>query len=155
MRLLAAAFLVGGAVGAASACLVALVPPEAASDDGLAALKVTFRRPDGVPFPRDNTFSERKRALGEALFHDKRLSADGSLACAGCHDRRNDLVRSRSVALVVDQHTRALPRQLQCRRTPDSARCAGDDGNLIAEQHGRAFSQLEIIRLEISLTLDL
>jgi cytochrome c peroxidase len=40
-----------------------------------------------VPFPADNPFSEKKRALGEALFHDKRLSVDGSLTCASCHDR--------------------------------------------------------------------
>jgi cytochrome c peroxidase len=40
-----------------------------------------------VPFPADNSFSEKKRALGEALFHDKRLSVDGSLACASCHER--------------------------------------------------------------------
>ena len=111
MRLLAAAFLVGGVVGAASACLVALVPPEAAGDDGLAALKATFRRPDGVPFPRDNTFSERKRALGEALFHDKRLSADGSLACAGCHDARSQLHHRvvRDVAIGEHGEVHRLP----------------------------------------------
>jgi cytochrome c peroxidase len=40
-----------------------------------------------VPFPADDAFSERKRALGEALFHDKRLSIDGTFACATCHQR--------------------------------------------------------------------
>ena len=29
-----------------------------------------------VPFPADNPYSDKKRALGEALFHDKRLSVD-------------------------------------------------------------------------------
>ena len=40
-----------------------------------------------VPFPADNPYSEKKRALGEALFHDKRLSIDLSLSCATCHER--------------------------------------------------------------------
>ena len=111
MRLMAAAFLVGGAVGVASACLVAVVPPEAAADDGIPALKATFRRPDGVPFPRDNPFSERKRALGEALFHDKRLSADGSLACAGCHDRRVGFADGKA-------HGRGVPGRPLKRHTP-------------------------------------
>jgi cytochrome c peroxidase len=53
----------------------------------LAALKSSFRRPPTVPFPADNPFSKKKRALGEALFHDTRLSIDGSLSCASCHQR--------------------------------------------------------------------
>ena len=40
-----------------------------------------------MPFPADNPFSEKKRALGDALFHDKRLSVDNSRSCASCHDR--------------------------------------------------------------------
>ena len=55
--------------------------------DDLAALKASFRRPASVPFPADNPFSEAKRALGETLFNDPRLSIDGSLACASCHQR--------------------------------------------------------------------
>src|SRR5712692_26076 len=91
MRLVAAAALAGGALGAAAALFVHVVSPQAApsprSADNLAALKASFRRPTTVPFPADNPFSEQKRALGEALFHDKRLSLDGSLACASCHER--------------------------------------------------------------------
>ena len=40
-----------------------------------------------MPFPADNPFSEAKRALGETLFHDKRLSLDESLSCESCHER--------------------------------------------------------------------
>src|SRR5205814_760711 len=58
-----------------------------ASDDQLVALKASFRRPTSVPFPSDNPFSEPKRALGETLFHDRRLSIDNSRSCASCHDR--------------------------------------------------------------------
>src|SRR4051794_1574023 len=91
MRLLAAAFVAGGAVGVGAALLMrpppVLAAPGAHSGDDLAALKAAFRRPATVPFPANNPYSEQKRALGEALFHDKRLSVDGSLACASCHER--------------------------------------------------------------------
>ena len=30
---------------------------------------------------------EAKRALGETLFHDVRLSIDNSRSCASCHER--------------------------------------------------------------------
>jgi cytochrome c peroxidase len=94
MRLLTAAFLAGGALGASAALVVGLLALQAAPArpaDDLAALKASFRRPATVPFPADNPFSEKKRALGEALFHDKRLSVDGSLACASCHERSKGL----------------------------------------------------------------
>jgi cytochrome c peroxidase len=91
MRLATAAFLAGGVIGAATAVLVPSpilqAAPAARSTDELAALKASFHRPPTVPFPANNPFSEQKRALGEALFHDKRLSIDGSLACASCHER--------------------------------------------------------------------
>ena len=91
MRLLAAAFVAGGAVGVGAALLMrpppVLAAPAAHSADDLAALKAAFRRPAKVPFPANNPYSEQKRALGEALFHDQRLSVDGSLACASCHER--------------------------------------------------------------------
>jgi cytochrome c peroxidase len=93
MRVLAAAFLAGGAIGVGAAAvlvhssLLRAAPAAHTADDELAARKAAFRRPAAVPFPADNPFSEKKRALGEALFHDKRLSVDGSLACASCHER--------------------------------------------------------------------
>jgi cytochrome c peroxidase len=89
MRLVAAAFFAGGVIGTGAALLAAPPPRPAAAaiGDDLAALKASFRRPDGVPFPADNPFSEAKRALGETLFHDRRLSLDESLSCASCHER--------------------------------------------------------------------
>jgi cytochrome c peroxidase len=87
-RLTVAAFLAGGMIGVSAALLVQSPSRTmAAPADDLAARKALFRRPPTVPFPADNPFSEGKRALGEALFHDKRLSIDGSLACASCHER--------------------------------------------------------------------
>lgn len=38
------------------------------------------------PTPKDNPQTPSKIALGKRLFHDPRLSADGSVACASCHD---------------------------------------------------------------------
>ena len=37
------------------------------------------------PLPRQLSVDMKKAALGEKLFNDKRLSADGTLACSGCH----------------------------------------------------------------------
>src|SRR5689334_3604376 len=89
---LTAVFVAGGTIGAVVALLLPWAAPQAApAQADLATLKASFRRPATVPFPADNPFSEKKRALGEALFHDKRLSVDGSLACASCHERGKGL----------------------------------------------------------------
>ena len=42
--------------------------------------------PAVAPHPADNPPNPAKVALGHRLFHDANLSADRSLACAGCHD---------------------------------------------------------------------
>lgn len=38
------------------------------------------------PVPRENPLTPRRVALGRKLFHDRRLSRNGSMACASCHD---------------------------------------------------------------------
>jgi len=38
------------------------------------------------PLPKTVAVDARKAALGELLYNDKRLSGDGTLACATCHD---------------------------------------------------------------------
>ena len=94
-RLAAAAFVASGTVGVLAALFIhatgwlpgATAAAVAAAGDDLAVVKASFRRPDGIPFPGDNPFSEPKRGLGEVLFHDKRLSVDASLSCASCHER--------------------------------------------------------------------
>lgn len=45
-----------------------------------------FRRPTSLPAPIDNPQSEHKVALGARLFRDVRLSRDGDISCATCHD---------------------------------------------------------------------
>lgn len=39
-----------------------------------------------LPIPADNLESPAKVALGERLYNDKRLSRDGEVSCATCHD---------------------------------------------------------------------
>lgn len=65
---------------------VEAAPPAQASDFQPAI-------PQGIPpelwhraVPADNRVTAEKVRLGEALYFDKRLSADGSLSCATCHD---------------------------------------------------------------------
>lgn len=40
-----------------------------------------------VPIPADNPQTPQKIALGKRLFEDQRLSADGKVSCASCHQR--------------------------------------------------------------------
>lgn len=53
------------------------------------------------PVPADNPMSEVKVQLGRHLFYDKRLSADGTVSCASCHEQSlgfsDGLVRSRGI----------------------------------------------------------
>jgi cytochrome c peroxidase len=49
-------------------------------------LKVDYRRPDTIPFPKDNPYTVEKVALGKKLFFDTRLSAANLLSCASCHN---------------------------------------------------------------------
>jgi cytochrome c peroxidase len=41
-----------------------------------------------IPSPDDNPLSEAGIALGHRLFYDRRLSADGEVSCANCHNAR-------------------------------------------------------------------
>jgi cytochrome c peroxidase len=42
--------------------------------------------PEKAPAPVDNPTTDEKVALGKRLYYDTRLSADGRLSCASCHD---------------------------------------------------------------------
>src|SRR5437764_233227 len=39
-----------------------------------------------LPVPEDNPITQDKVTLGRQLFFDRRLSRDGSIACATCHN---------------------------------------------------------------------
>lgn len=64
-----------------------------------------LRREPIVPISRQLDLDERKIALGERLFHDTRLSRDGTVACATCHDLAKGgtdrLPRSRGIGGAV------------------------------------------------------
>lgn len=51
--------------------------------------------------PTDNPQTPEKIALGQRLFFDGRLSADGTVACATCHDPRRAFTDSRSVSIGI------------------------------------------------------
>jgi len=44
--------------------------------------------PEAAPAPADNPTTPAKVVLGRRLFEETRLSGDGSLSCASCHDLR-------------------------------------------------------------------
>lgn len=44
-----------------------------------------FRRPDAIPFPKENPYRAAKAELGRSLFFDPVLSRDGERTCATCH----------------------------------------------------------------------
>jgi cytochrome c peroxidase len=73
------------------------------------------------PAPADNPMSEEKVELGRHLFYDKRLSRDGSMACATCHDSGAGVHgRTANVASAFDgTHGKRNPMSL----APTSAIC--------------------------------
>src|ERR1700730_16541937 len=52
--------------------------------------------------PKDLPLTPEKIALGEKLFFDGRLSANGTVACASCHDPRLAFTDGRSVSVGID-----------------------------------------------------
>ncbi len=71
-------------IAAPSIETVAVESPEAAPT---AATRVGWRAlPDVAPAPFDNPTSPEKVALGRRLFLDPKLSLNGEIACASCHD---------------------------------------------------------------------
>lgn len=65
--------------------LAAAVAP-AAAQEPTADQRAAYRRPDTIPFPKDNAYTPAKAALGKMLFFDTRLSRDKNLSCASCHN---------------------------------------------------------------------
>jgi cytochrome c peroxidase len=57
--------------------------------------------PEWVPppaVPADNPMTRAKVELGRHLFHDRRLSADGSMSCASCHEQARAFTDGRAVS---------------------------------------------------------
>ncbi len=84
-----------------------------AADAAVEQLRVHFSRPTAMPVPSDNLLTAQKVSLGRSLFHDPRLSSNGKVACASCHDPklafRDDVVKSVGVTgQPLARHTPAL-----------------------------------------------
>ena len=91
----------------ALACALAFGPAAGTpqTEGELAALKAEFRRPaEAAPEPEDNPSSAAKVRLGWALFQDRRLSGDMSLACVDCHQPERDWQDGRQRALGAGGH---------------------------------------------------
>jgi cytochrome c peroxidase len=54
-----------------------------------------------LPAPEDNPLTAEKIELGRRLFFDRRLSRDGSVACASCHDPERAYSDGREIAVGV------------------------------------------------------
>ncbi|HTZ99318.1 MAG TPA: cytochrome c peroxidase [Candidatus Aquilonibacter sp.] len=101
---IAAAALILGAAGASTdaqtpaAGKAPPIPPAGplAAPKPLHQLGMPFRAPRA-----DNPQTPAKIALGEKLFFDGRLSADGSVACATCHDPARAFTDGRAVSIGI------------------------------------------------------
>ncbi len=70
--------------------LAALAAAACGSEPSSPSPGYDFNLPAGFPEPQvpaDNPMSAEKVELGRALFFDERLSGNGTMACASCHDR--------------------------------------------------------------------
>ena len=91
----------------------AITPADAGSapPDGSVAGGFTWDLPSGFPrpiVPADNPMSDAKVELGRHLFYDKRLSDNGTFACATCHKQALAFADERAVGLgsTGQMHTR-------------------------------------------------
>ena len=51
----------------------------------LDAVKAQYRRPEFIPFPKENSYTPQKASLGKKLYFDTRLSVTSAQSCASCH----------------------------------------------------------------------
>lgn len=75
---------------------------------------LNVKLPLGIPvelwsyfIPRDNSLTPAKVELGRQLFFDQRLSADGSVSCATCHDPNRAFADGRKTAVGIGTRTGA------------------------------------------------
>src|SRR5215469_7564305 len=67
----------------------------------LAAIAIPLGLDLYLPAPEENPLTAEKIELGRRLFFDRRLSRDGSIACASCHDPERAYSDRREVAVGV------------------------------------------------------
>jgi cytochrome c peroxidase len=90
MRKLSLSTFSAAAIGALLLGAVGLTAAESESAAGILAQAQAFfpdyARPDSIPFPADNPYTDEKAELGRTLFFDPRLSSSGWISCASCHN---------------------------------------------------------------------
>jgi cytochrome c peroxidase len=67
----------------------------------LAAIAIPLGLDLYLPVPEENPLAAEKIELGRRLFFDRRLSRDGSVACASCHDPERAYSDGRAIAIGV------------------------------------------------------
>lgn len=75
-----------------------------AASDPSQPLGYVWRLPEGFPLPRvpvDNPMTSEKVELGRLLFYDARLSRDGKISCATCHQPENAFTDGRGQAVGI------------------------------------------------------
>jgi cytochrome c peroxidase len=89
-------------IGLLAVLLPALVR---ANDSNTESSRFEIKMPLGIPFalwtyfvPNDNPITAAKVELGRKLFFDARLSADGKVSCASCHDPKRAFTDGRKLA---------------------------------------------------------
>ncbi len=65
--------------------------------------------PTGLPAPPDHAITPEQVALGELLFFDGRLAADGKTSCASCHDPAHDFAGGIDKAIDGKPNLRRTP----------------------------------------------
>lgn len=70
-------------------------------DESPYRLRVPLGLDEYVPIPEDNPLTDEKIELGRKLFFDKRLSRDGTIACASCHVPERAFANETRVAVGI------------------------------------------------------
>ena len=98
---------------------IVLVPPqiiaaETVSPTALAALPAP-------PSPPENPTTPEKVELGKMLFFDRRLSGDGTMSCATCHNPEAGFADALPISSLLPHHPELaeLPRARECRLPED------------------------------------
>jgi cytochrome c peroxidase len=83
-----------------------------AADSSLSTSSFEIKLPFGIPrdlwayfIPQDNPMSAAKVELGRRLFFEPRLSADGTVSCATCHDPKRAFTDGKRIAEGIGGRT--------------------------------------------------
>ena len=96
-RALALVALVATLIAGCSSAPTSPAPPQAAAPPQVGLPAAATR----AAIPSDNPQTAEKIALGRRLFFDRRLSADGTVACASCHDPARAFTDGRQASVGV------------------------------------------------------